>query len=120
MTGRKVAVFPYAIPSRCMWFPWQLIIICLFSVGVVRLIMPDKMPVPYGDTNKNITCIATEDLGTTPQWSITNINGQYDITNGTVSTVTTLSKTESQIQLNEVTELWKGMFVCMYVRLLYN
>lgn len=82
--------------------------------------MPDKMPVPYGDTNKNITCIATEDLGTTPQWSITNINGQYDITNGTVSTVTTLSKTKSQIQLNEVTELWKGMFVCMYVRLLYN
>lgn len=73
------------------------------------------MPVPYGDTNKIITCIATEDLGTTPQWSITNINGKYDITNGTVSTVTTLSKTESQIQLNKVTELWKGMFVCLYV-----
>nr|XP_014265279.2 adhesion G-protein coupled receptor F3-like [Maylandia zebra] len=84
------------------------------TAGVVRLIMPDKMPVPYGDTNKNITCIATEDLGTTPQWSITNINGQYDITNGTVSTVTTLSKTESQIQLNKVTELWKGTYLCLY------
>lgn len=84
------------------------------TAGVVRLIMPDNMPVPYGATNKAITCIATEDLGTDPQWSITNINGQYDITNGTVSTVTILSKTESQIQLKEVTELWKGTYLCLY------
>ncbi|XP_006798745.1 adhesion G protein-coupled receptor F5 [Neolamprologus brichardi] len=76
--------------------------------------MPDKMPVSYGDTDKIITCTATEDLGTTPQWSITNINGQYDITNGTVSTVTILSKTESQVQLKKVTALWKGTYLCLY------
>lgn len=71
------------------------------------------MPIPYEATDQNITCIAEENLGTSPNWSITNINGQYDITNGTVSTVTILSPTESKIQLTNVTELWEGMFVCM-------
>lgn len=78
------------------------------------------MPIPYAATDQNITCIAEEDLGTTPQWSITNTNGEYEITNGTVSTVTILSPTESKIQLKEVTELWKGMFVCEILRLLCN
>ncbi|XP_019204730.1 adhesion G protein-coupled receptor F5 [Oreochromis niloticus] len=84
------------------------------TAGVVRLIMPNNMPIPYAATDQNITCIAEEDLGTTPQWSITNTNGEYDITNGTVSTVIILSPTESKIQLKEVTELWKGTYLCLY------
>ncbi|XP_039897861.1 adhesion G-protein coupled receptor F3-like [Simochromis diagramma] len=81
--------------------------------GLVNLKMP-PMPVPYGATNQVIRCTTKEDLKIYPQWSIINSKGQYDITTGTVSTVHTSSRTNSTVNLSNVTELWNGQFSCIY------
>lgn len=76
------------------------------------------MPVPYGATNQVIRCTTKEDLKIYPQWSIINSKGQYDITTGTVSTVYTSSRTNSIVNLSNVTELWNGMYECSIILLL--
>ncbi|XP_019204067.1 adhesion G protein-coupled receptor F5 [Oreochromis niloticus] len=81
--------------------------------GLVNLEMP-LMPVPYGATNQVIRCTTKEDLKTDPQWRIINSKGQYDITTGTVSTVDTSSRTDSTVNLRNVTELWNGEYSCIY------
>ncbi|XP_039458930.1 adhesion G protein-coupled receptor F5-like isoform X1 [Oreochromis aureus] len=81
--------------------------------GLVNLEMP-LMPVPYGATNQVIRCTTKEDLKTDPQWRIINSKGQYDITTGTVSTVDMSSRTNSTVNLRNVTELWNGEYSCIY------
>lgn len=96
---------------------WNFIIIIFSSTGLVNLKMP-PMPVPYGATNQVIRCTTKEDLKIYPQWSIINSKGQYDITTGTVSTVYTSSRTNSIVNLSNVTELWNGMYECSIILLL--
>lgn len=96
---------------------WNFIIIIFSSTGLVNLEMP-PMPVPYGATNQVIRCTTKEDLKIYPQWSIINSKGQYDITTGTVSTVYTSSRTNSIVNLSNVTELWNGMYECSIILLL--
>ncbi|XP_031592969.2 adhesion G-protein coupled receptor F3-like isoform X2 [Oreochromis aureus] len=83
------------------------------TAGLVNLEMP-LMPVPYGATNQVIRCTTKEDLKTDPQWRIINSKGQYDITTGTVSTVDMSSRTNSTVNLRNVTELWNGEYSCIY------
>ncbi|XP_008289452.1 probable G-protein coupled receptor 113 [Stegastes partitus] len=83
----------------------------LETAGVVHIHMETR-PVRYNGST-NFTCIAHEDLVVTPKWTLESPDGIFDITNGTVATVTSPPK-QTTIKLTGVSEIWKGNYTCKY------
>lgn len=63
-----------------------------------------------------VTCTTVEDLKLDPTWTLRRDGLNFDITNGTVSTLKTKSSTEFQIDLKNVDKHWTGE-TCQSVKL---
>ncbi|XP_069016968.1 adhesion G-protein coupled receptor F3 [Embiotoca jacksoni] len=82
----------------------------LETTGVIRLHMPPN-PVCY-NTATSLRCLSQEKLTAQLVWQLKKPNGDFDITNGSVSTVL-ISESVTEVKLLRVSELWAGEYSCV-------
>ncbi|PWA29750.1 hypothetical protein CCH79_00007937, partial [Gambusia affinis] len=84
----------------------------LETKGIVNLEITKKS-VPY-DNSTAVTCKTERELKVQPQWNLKREDGEFLITNGSISTVEIKQK-ESKVTILSVNELWQGEYICLFV-----
>ncbi|KAM4723426.1 adhesion G-protein coupled receptor F2 [Anableps anableps] len=86
----------------------------LETKGVVSLKVP-RESVLYNNNNTFLQCTTQEDLRATPLWNLKRKDGEFLITNGTISSVS-IQATDSTVTIQQVDELWQGEYICLFVQ----
>ncbi|MED6281719.1 hypothetical protein CHARACLAT_024600 [Characodon lateralis] len=85
----------------------------LETTGFVSLKVP-RDSVLY-NSSVSMECTTEEDLNAEPKWTLKRKDGDFLITNGSISTVSIRPK-HTTISLKQVNELWEGEYVCLFVQ----
>ncbi|MED6247826.1 hypothetical protein ATANTOWER_018286, partial [Ataeniobius toweri] len=85
----------------------------LETTGFVSLKVP-SYSVPY-NSSVSMECTTEEDLNAKPKWTLKRKDGDFLITNGSISTVS-ISPKNTTVSLKQVNELWEGEYVCLFVQ----
>ncbi|XP_014828133.1 PREDICTED: adhesion G protein-coupled receptor F5-like [Poecilia mexicana] len=84
----------------------------LETKGIVTLDI-SKTSVPY-DNKTVVICKTERQLEAKPNWNLQRKDGEFLITNGSISTVEDKEKT-STVTIEHVSELWQGEYICLFV-----
>ncbi|XP_054894131.1 adhesion G-protein coupled receptor F3 [Poeciliopsis prolifica] len=84
----------------------------LETKGIVNLEI-SKESVLY-DNSTVVICRTEKKLNAQPEWTLKREDGEFLITNGSISTVEIKPK-ESTVTVQKVNELWQGEYICLFV-----